>query len=70
VFGEAAAGLTLGQGLFDWFCRDMDGSLREMGVGARAAAQRLAEQGEEALGRIAFPDPEGMPGAPRKEAAI
>jgi cytochrome b pre-mRNA-processing protein 3 len=126
--GEAAAGRALGQGLFDWFCRDMDGSLREMGVGdlavpakmrkigeaffgrqaaygealaapglesltaalarnvfgaadnavegasalaayVRAAAQRLAEQGEEALGRIAFPDPEGVPGAPRREAA-
>jgi cytochrome b pre-mRNA-processing protein 3 len=126
--GEAAAGRALGQELFDCFCRDMDGSLREMGVGdlavpakmrkigeaffgrqaaygkalgapglepltaalarnvfdaadgspggasalaayARAAAQRLAEQGEEALGRIAFPDPKGVPGAPRKEAA-
>jgi cytochrome b pre-mRNA-processing protein 3 len=129
--GEPAAGRAIGQGLFDWFCRDMDGSLREMGVGdlavpakmrnigeaffgrqaaygqalcaaslealttalarnvfdaadgsapgarvlaayARAAAQQLAEQDGEALGRISFPDPEGVidpDKAPTRDAA-
>ncbi|HLH95350.1 MAG TPA: ubiquinol-cytochrome C chaperone family protein [Xanthobacteraceae bacterium] len=43
----------LGQALFDWFCRDMDGSLREMGVGDLAVPGKMRRIGEAFYGRQA-----------------
>jgi cytochrome b pre-mRNA-processing protein 3 len=43
----------LGQALFDCFCRDMDGSLREMGVGDLAVPDKMRKIGEAFYGRQA-----------------
>jgi cytochrome b pre-mRNA-processing protein 3 len=43
----------LGQALFDWFCRDMDGSLREMGVGDPAVPAKMRKIGQAFYGRQA-----------------
>jgi cytochrome b pre-mRNA-processing protein 3 len=43
----------LGQALFDRFCADMDGSLREMGVGDLAVPARMRKIGEAFYGRQA-----------------
>ena len=51
--GEAAPIRRLGQGLFDAFCRDMDASLREMGVGDLAVPRRMRDIGEAFYGRQA-----------------
>ena len=50
---EPAAVRSLGQGLFDAFCRDMDASLREMGVGDLAVPRKMREIGEAFYGRQA-----------------
>src|SRR5262247_3450492 len=44
--GEAAPARALGQELFDRFCRDMDDSLREMGVGDIAGRRKMRLSGE------------------------
>ena len=44
---------SLGQGLFDRFCADMDGSLREMGVGDLAVPDKMRKIGEAFYGRQA-----------------
>jgi hypothetical protein len=49
--GRAARGI--GQGLFDRFCRDLDGNLREMGVGDLAVPKRMRQFGEAFYGRQA-----------------
>jgi cytochrome b pre-mRNA-processing protein 3 len=41
----------MGQGLFDLFCRDMDGSLREMGIGDLAVPREMRRIGEAFYGR-------------------
>jgi cytochrome b pre-mRNA-processing protein 3 len=41
----------LGQALFDRFCSDMDGSLREMGVGDLAVPAKMRKIGEAFYGR-------------------
>lgn len=41
----------LGQGIFDRFCADMDGSLREMGVGDLAVPDKMRKIGEAFYGR-------------------
>ena len=41
----------LGQAVFDAFCRDMDASLREMGVGDLAVPRRMRGIGEAFYGR-------------------
>lgn len=51
--GEPAAVRRLGQGVFDLFCRDMDGSLREMGVGDLAVPRQMRRIGEAFYGRQA-----------------
>jgi cytochrome b pre-mRNA-processing protein 3 len=43
--GDAAA-RNLGQRLFDEFCRDMDASMREMGVGDLAVPRKMRRIGE------------------------
>jgi cytochrome b pre-mRNA-processing protein 3 len=51
VEGEAEPIRALGQGLFDYFCRDMDASVREMGVGDLAVPRRMRRIGEAFYGR-------------------
>lgn len=48
--GEARAA---GQAAFDLFCADMDGSLRELGVGDLSVPRRMREMGEAFFGRSA-----------------
>ena len=50
---EAAPIRALGQGLFDRFCRDMDDSMREMGVGDLALPRNMRRIGEAFYGRQA-----------------
>jgi cytochrome b pre-mRNA-processing protein 3 len=51
--GRGAAGRNIGQQLFDVFCRDLDGNLREMGVGDLAVPKRMRQFGEAFYGRQA-----------------
>lgn len=46
-------GQQIGQELFDVFCRDLDGNLREMGVGDLAVPKRMRRFGEAFYGRQA-----------------
>jgi cytochrome b pre-mRNA-processing protein 3 len=48
---EPEAVRALGQGIFDRFCADMDGSLREMGVGDLAVPDKMRKIGEAFYGR-------------------
>ena len=50
---EAAPIRALGQGLFDRFCRNMDDSMREMGVGDLAVPRNMRRIGEAFYGRQA-----------------
>jgi cytochrome b pre-mRNA-processing protein 3 len=57
----------VGQALFDRFCHDMDGSLREMGIGDLAVPAKMRKIGEAFYGRqaaygaaLAAPDPEPL----------
>jgi cytochrome b pre-mRNA-processing protein 3 len=49
-------GAGLAQALFDRFCEDMDGNLREMGVGDLAVPKRMQAFGEAFYGRSAAYD--------------
>lgn len=51
--GDAAG---LAQALFDRFCEDMDGNLREMGVGDVTVPKRMRAFGEAFYGRVAAYD--------------
>jgi len=51
--GAGDRGAGLGQRLFDAFCRDLDGNLREMGVGDLAVPKRMRRFGEAFYGRQA-----------------
>jgi cytochrome b pre-mRNA-processing protein 3 len=51
VEGEPPPVRRLGQDLFDEFCRDMDASLREMGVGDLAVPRKMRAIGEAFYGR-------------------
>jgi cytochrome b pre-mRNA-processing protein 3 len=51
-----AEGADLGQALFDRFCEDLDGNLREMGVGDLAVPKRMQAFGEAFYGRAAAYD--------------
>jgi cytochrome b pre-mRNA-processing protein 3 len=48
---DEQSGRGLGQQLFDVFCRDLDGNLREMGVGDLAVPKRMRRFGEAFYGR-------------------
>ena len=48
---EPATVRALGQGIFDRFCRDMDESMREMGVGDLAVPRKMRRIGEAFYGR-------------------
>jgi len=50
---EAAPIAALGQGIFDQFCDDMDGHLREMGVGDLSVPTKMRRIGEAFYGRQA-----------------
>jgi cytochrome b pre-mRNA-processing protein 3 len=50
------AAKPLAQGGFDAFCRDMDGNLREMGVGDLAVPKEMRRFGEAFYGRAAAYD--------------
>jgi cytochrome b pre-mRNA-processing protein 3 len=50
---EGDAGEVLGQRLFDTFCRDLDGNLREMGIGDLAVPKHMRGFGEAFYGRQA-----------------
>ena len=52
----AAGGAALCQALFDRFCDDMDGNLREMGVGDLTVPKRMQAFGEAFYGRSAAYD--------------
>jgi cytochrome b pre-mRNA-processing protein 3 len=65
---EAVPIRALGQGLFDQFCRDMDDSMREMGVGDLAVPRNMRRIGEAFYGRqaayrVALPDDEPLAAA-------
>jgi cytochrome b pre-mRNA-processing protein 3 len=51
--GAGERGAEFGQRLFDAFCRDLDGNLREMGVGDLAVPKRMRRFGEAFYGRQA-----------------
>jgi len=53
----AEAGRGAGQGVFDLFCRDMDHSLREMGVGDLTVPKKMRKVGEAYFGRAAAYEP-------------
>ncbi|MGB6538910.1 MAG: ubiquinol-cytochrome C chaperone family protein [Xanthobacteraceae bacterium] len=48
---EGAPGREFGQRLFDAFCRDLDGNLREMGIGDLAVPKHMQRFGEAFYGR-------------------
>jgi cytochrome b pre-mRNA-processing protein 3 len=50
---EGDAVRSLGQDVFDMFCRDMDDNLREMGVGDLAVPKRMRGFAEAFYGRLA-----------------
>ena len=50
---EGEPGELLGQRLFDAFCRDLDGNLREMGIGDLAVPKHMRRFGEAFYGRRA-----------------
>lgn len=53
---KAVGAADLAQGLFDRFCTDMDGNLREMGVGDLTVPKRMQAFGEAFYGRTAAYD--------------
>lgn len=50
---EPAPVRTLGQGIFDLFCQDMDANLRQMGVGDLTVPRTMRQIGEAFYGRQA-----------------
>lgn len=66
--GEGAR--TAGQAVFDLFCRDMDASLREMGVGDLSVPKRMREIGEAYFGRTAAYGPGLTEGDPEALAEV
>ena len=55
VGSEAAR--AAGQGVFDHFCRDMDNSLREMGIGDLSVPRHMRNVGEAYFGRAEAYEP-------------
>jgi cytochrome b pre-mRNA-processing protein 3 len=55
-FKSTEGGADLSQALFDHFCDDMDGNLREMGVGDLTVPKRMQAFGEAFYGRSAAYD--------------
>ncbi|MEX0753102.1 MAG: ubiquinol-cytochrome C chaperone family protein [Xanthobacteraceae bacterium] len=57
VAAEEGATRGLGQSIFDLFCRDMDGNLREIGVGDLSVPRHMRRIGEAFYGRAAVYTP-------------
>jgi cytochrome b pre-mRNA-processing protein 3 len=49
---QAPAMQSLGQGIFDRFCQDMDHNLREMGIGDLTVPKQMRRMGEAFYGRL------------------
>lgn len=54
---RSAEARELGQAIFDLFCRDMDSSLREMGIGDMSVPKHMRRVGEAYFGRMAAYEP-------------
>jgi cytochrome b pre-mRNA-processing protein 3 len=68
---EAMPIRALGQKLFDQFCRDMDDSMREMGVGDLAVPRKMHRIGEAFYGRqAAYRGALELPGDERLTAVL
>jgi cytochrome b pre-mRNA-processing protein 3 len=68
---EAVPIRALGQKLFDQFCRDMDDSMREMGVGDLAVPRKMRRIGEAFYGRqAAYRGALELPGDERLTAVL
>jgi cytochrome b pre-mRNA-processing protein 3 len=67
---SAEGGAALSQALFDRFCEDMDGNLREMGVGDLTVPKRMRAFGEAFYGRIAAYDVARATGAEQLAHAL
>src|SRR3954447_11827239 len=50
--GDAVTAGSLGQDVFDMFCRDMDHNLREMGVGDLSVPKKMQKMAEAFYGRL------------------
>jgi cytochrome b pre-mRNA-processing protein 3 len=48
---DRATAQALSQAVFDWFCRDMDHNLREMGVSDQGVPKKMRKLGEAFYGR-------------------
>ena len=48
---RSTSGAKGAQGLFDYFCRDMDHNLREMGIGDQGVPRQMRRVGEAFYGR-------------------
>ena len=49
---DRASSQALSQAVFDWFCRDMDHNLREMGVSDLGVPKKMRKLGEAFYGRL------------------
>jgi cytochrome b pre-mRNA-processing protein 3 len=67
---EPAPIRALGQGVFDLFCRDMDHSFREMGIGDLAVPKHMRRVAEAFYGRAAAYDEAIDRGEERQLAAV
>jgi len=67
---RAAGALERAQKLFDHFCTDMEGNLREMGVGDLAVPKRMVKFGEAFYGRSVAYDAAIAAGAAELAAAL
>ena len=65
---ESAPIRALGQGVFDLFCRDMDHSFREMGIGDLAVPKHMRRVAEAFYGRAAAYD-EAIAGSDEEQLA-
>ncbi len=69
--GSGADTEPLAQGLFDLFCRDMDGNLREMGISDLKVPKQMKAIGEAVYGRLrAYDQALAVPGLDALEQLV
>lgn len=69
--GSGAETEPLAQGLFDLFCRDMDGNLREMGISDLKVPKQMKGIGEAVYGRLrAYDEALAAPGLDALEKLV
>lgn len=69
--GSGAETESLAQGLFDLFCRDMDGNLREMGISDLKVPKQMKGIGEAVYGRLrAYDEALAAPGLEALEKLV